>query len=154
MPWNCSLRSSLAGVVALAVLLITHPAPAQEPSAEDPIGALRAELASLRSEYSERLVALEAKIATLEAAPAAAPAPLAEIPAAEPSLQTWAVAPAATQVSTYFNPAISLVGDFVAAAGESGPDELASSQLRESELGLQAIIDPYARADFFLAFSE
>ena len=29
-----------------------------------------------------------------------------------------------------------------------------SAELRESELGLQAVVDPYARADFFLAFGE
>ncbi len=39
-------------------------------------------------------------------------------------------------------------------AGKNSVENLPTANLRESELGLQAVVDPYARADFFLAFSE
>ena len=39
-------------------------------------------------------------------------------------------------------------------AGKNPVENLPSANLRESELGLQAIVDPYARADFFLSFGE
>ena len=61
----------------------------------------------------------------------------------------------ATQTSNYFNPAMSVIGNFLGVAGRSGDgEELPSAELRESEISLQAVIDPYARADLFLAFGE
>jgi hypothetical protein len=53
-----------------------------------------------------------------------------------------------------FNPDISMIGDFVGGAGNPGPRPTPSLQMHESELGLQAIIDPYARGDFFITFGE
>ena len=58
------------------------------------------------------------------------------------------------------NPDISVIGDFVGAAGGNTAPPLAtlqpfpSMQMHESEIGLQAIIDPYARGDFFISFGE
>jgi len=53
-----------------------------------------------------------------------------------------------------------MIGDFVGAIGGDSPPQLATirpfpaMQMHESELGLQAIIDPYARGDFFISFGE
>ncbi len=77
--------------------------------------------------------------------PAAPPAP-AEPPAPSPG--------GASQTSNYFNPSISVIGNFLAVAGKNSVENLPSANLRESELGLQAIVDPYARADFFISFGE
>ena len=58
------------------------------------------------------------------------------------------------------NPDISVIGDFIGAAGTNDSPLLApqqafpSLQMHESEIGLQAIIDPYARGDFFISFGE
>jgi len=58
------------------------------------------------------------------------------------------------------NPDISVIGDFIGAVGGNTPPPLAtlqpfpSLQMHESEIGLQAIIDPYARGDFFMSFGE
>ena len=58
------------------------------------------------------------------------------------------------------NPDISVIGDFIGAAGGNTAPPLAtlqpfpSLQMHESEIGLQAIIDPYARGDFFISFGE
>ncbi len=64
--------------------------------------------------------------------------------------------PPASPVSsaTYFNPAIAVIGNFLGFAGHNPVDDQPSLQLAESELSLQAAVDPYARADFFLAFSN
>lgn len=69
--------------------------------------------------------------------------PLAPAPPTSPS-----------QTSNYFNPSVSVIGNFLGVAGHNPIENLKAASLRESELALQAIVDPYARADFFLAFSE
>jgi len=69
----------------------------------------------------------------------------------------------ASAASKILNPDISMIGDFIGAVGKANvPPGLAAAgqnpvpvlQMHESELGLQAIIDPYARGDFFLTFGE
>jgi hypothetical protein len=60
----------------------------------------------------------------------------------------------ASQTSNYFNPSISVIGNFLAVGGHNPVENLPSAELRESELGIQAIVDPYARGDFFLSFGE
>ena len=52
------------------------------------------------------------------------------------------------------NPDISMIGDFISVAGHNPVNPSPSFQMHESELGVQAIIDPYARGDFFLSFGE
>lgn len=52
------------------------------------------------------------------------------------------------------NPNISVIGDFVGAAGPRGDEASNRLALREAEVGLQASVDPYARADFFVALHE
>lgn len=59
-----------------------------------------------------------------------------------------------SQTSNYFNPSVSLIGNFLAVGGSNSYENLPSASLRESEVGLQAIVDPYARADVFLSFGE
>src|SRR5438132_686260 len=63
-------------------------------------------------------------------------------------------AAAPSQTSNYFNPSVSVIGNLLGVAGTNRTENLPSSSLRESEVGLQAIVDPYARADFFLSFGE
>jgi hypothetical protein len=55
--------------------------------------------------------------------------------------------------SKVFNPDISTIGDFLGAVGKGPGGGEPSLQLHEAELGFQAVVDPYARADFFLTFS-
>jgi hypothetical protein len=52
------------------------------------------------------------------------------------------------------NPDISVIGDFISVAGHNPLNPTPSFQMHESEVGLQAIVDPYARADFFISFGE
>ena len=83
--------------------------------------------------------------------PAAAPPPSGEPPTAVPPPVAGGQA---AQTSNYFNPSISVIGNFLGIAGHNPVDNQPNLNLRESEVGLQAIVDPYARADFFLSFSE
>jgi len=65
-----------------------------------------------------------------------------------------------TAAAKALNPDISVIGDFIGAAGNTNTPPLAtlqpfpSLQMHESEIGLQSIIDPYARGDFFMSFGE
>jgi len=69
---------------------------------------------------------------------------------------------AATAGSKVFNPDIAVIGDFLGAAGHNSvqPDPFGLSdhpsplQMHESEASFQAVVDPYARADFFISFGE
>ena len=123
----------------------------------------------------ERIKSLEAEVQTLKGqppAPAPAPAqpvepppPTVPVPAqpagaepAPPGQQAPGPLPnyggAAGAAAKVFNPDISLIGDFVGAAGNPANRFTPSLEMHESELGLQAIIDPYARGDVFLTFGE
>lgn len=93
-----------------------------------------------------------------DASTAGTPTPTAASDAAQPPTPTAeppAMPPpsAAPPSSKVFNPDISAIGDFVAVAGKSPAYNEPSLELHEAEVGLQAIVDPYARADFFLTFS-
>jgi len=55
--------------------------------------------------------------------------------------------------SNVFNPDISVIANFVAAAGKNPNASERSLQLREVELSFRSVVDTYARADFFLAAS-
>ncbi len=44
-----------------------------------------------------------------------------------------------------------MIGNFVGAAGKNPFSEEPSLSLSEVEVAFQAVVDPYARADFFLA---
>jgi len=79
----------------------------------------------------------------------AAPGP---VPAAQVAqTQTYG---GATSNAKLLNPDISLIGDFIGTAGRNTVSPSRSLELHESEVGMQAIIDPYARADAFISFGE
>jgi len=84
-------------------------------------------------------------------APAAVPA--SPEPAPPQATQTQVFGGASSNAKL-LNPDISLIGDFIGAAGRNTVSPSRSLELHESEVGLQAIIDPYARADAFISFGE
>jgi hypothetical protein len=87
------------------------------------------------------------------AAPDATPAPEAPPPAPEETPAPAPSAPAASSAS-YFNPAIAVIGNFVGATGRNEVEDRPAFQVRESEVTFQAVVDPYARADFFVAITD
>jgi hypothetical protein len=103
----------------------------------DEVAALRRELESLRQEYATRITALEARIETVATSSAASP-PVEPSPAAP-----------AAGASKFFNPDMAAIGNFVGAAGPSPGGGEPSLNMQEAEFSFQAVVDPYARADFF-----
>lgn len=74
--------------------------------------------------------------------------------------QTATASPPAAQTSTTpaqpqkgFNPDTSVIGNFVALAGKNPFNTEPTLALTEAEVSFQAVVDAYAKADFFLAAS-
>jgi hypothetical protein len=136
-------------------------------AAAQPGGEELQELRRRVEELSRTVAVLQARVEAQEeallrlqagaAAPASqAPEPAAAVGQGPPGSPAAAPVRAAVPATaaTYFNPAVSVIGNFLAAGGREAGDDLPSASLRESEFGFQAVVDPYARADFFLAFGE
>jgi hypothetical protein len=107
-------------------------------------------------DLEDRLVALEGQVRVLKA-----PAPSESATQAQAPTESIVAAP--TQVSLggaggsaakALNPDISMIGDFIGVAGGNSIQPSSALEMHESEIGMQAIIDPYARGDFFLSFGE
>ena len=57
----------------------------------------------------------------------------------------------ASALSKIFNPDMAVIGNFLGATGSNTVDPAPVLEMNEAEVTLQAIVDPYARADFFLS---
>ena len=56
-------------------------------------------------------------------------------------------------LSKIFNPDIAVIGNFLGAVGKNEVNPAPVLDMSEAEATFQAVVDPYARADFFFAFS-
>jgi hypothetical protein len=141
------------------------------------IDQLRREFEALKQQYGDRLSALEAKLGAAGGATSTAPSPT-PTPEAAGQPPTAQVPPGAEGAggpsgalpvygasignAKVFNPDMAVIGDFLGAAGSNpvhpdpfGPGTHPNAlQLHESEAAFQAVVDPYARADFFISFGE
>jgi len=157
-----------------------QPPVASAPSADARIKTLEDEVRSL----AEQVALLRGELSNLRNAKTPAPAPkdglLLTSTSVQPGSLSASAAPATpaapdlvappqavqgtqAQTQTYggatsnaklLNPDISLIGDFIGTAGHNDVAPSKSLEMHESEVGLQAIIDPYARADAFISFGE
>jgi hypothetical protein len=115
------------------------------------VALLRSELKELRETKSpEQSSAAQVLLASAHPEPGMLPAPA---PAAAQTTQTQ-VFGGASGNAKLLNPDISLIGDFIGTAGHNNVAPGRSLEMHESEVGMQAIIDPYARADAFISFGE
>jgi len=130
------------------------------PTSED-VAALRAQVLALQKQIADLAAKVEAlqgpapaSAPVAEATPAPAPTQAAELPPALAPPDTGAIPNYgnAAAGSKVFNPDIAVIGDFLGAVGKPGPDGEPSLELHEAELSFQAVVDPYARADFFLTY--
>ena len=98
---------------------------------------------------------LEAEIAAAMPTPTpGAAAPPSEVAAAAPQVQP-AAGPGMGKSSSLMNPDISFNGDFTFLGTDNRQlDKANQFSFREAEIGFQAPIDPYARADAFITFGE
>jgi len=169
-------------IAAIAMVWCSVPLWGQQTTAPD-TSAQNAALEQHIRDLEDRVIALEGKIRILESAQSALPQPAqpaaseAAVSAPTPAVVAPAPAPQVTpvvatpmgQLPNYggassaakaLNPDVSVIGDFIGAVGGNTAPPLAtlqpfpSLQMHESEIGLQAIIDPYARGDFFMSFGE
>ena len=103
------------------------------------------------------------------ASPPPAPTEAAAQPTAPPAAETTPPPPAPTTpgapatslplepgrqaapAGNVFNPDIAVIGNFLGAAGTNRVETTPALQLSEAEASFQAIIDPYARGDFFFS---
>jgi hypothetical protein len=123
-------------------------------STEEQIQALRREIENLKNQIQVLRDQVRAGLPPGQGTgPGAVPEETAPPPPPAPVIPI-APAAAASQTSNYFNPSVSVIGNYLGVGGSNGTENLPSSSLRESEVSFQAVVDPYARADFFLSFGE
>src|SRR5438105_3326821 len=117
-----------------------------------------AELLARMKAMEDRIVSLEAEVRSLKGqqpATAAIPRPaVAQAPASAPQTALATLGGAGGAAAKVLNPDIAVIGDFLGAAGNSAGHPTPALEMHESEVAFQAILDPYARADFFISFGE
>ena len=140
-------------------------APAQVTQVREELERLRLEFEALRRTYDERLQQLERRLTEIGGGPMVLTPPATQTSAPDHQQQTPPPPPPQTDPATpsqapaqqpagsskVFNPDISVNGNFIGAAGRNPFASLSPLQLSEVEAAFQAIVDPYARADFFVA---
>ncbi|HET7183558.1 MAG TPA: hypothetical protein VFI82_02665 [Terriglobales bacterium] len=154
-------RISGAALLIFACIAVPLAAPAQQ-SQDDRIKALEERIIALEGQV-RTLKAQQAQAATAATPATAVPAPAAPVgAAAETPAQVAGTQPAATlpvyggasAAAKALNPDISVIGDFIGSMGHNPLLQTPAFQMHESEVGFQAIVDPYARGDFFISFGE
>jgi len=153
---------------AVAAVLVAPPREAAAQSAEQ-AQQIQQQIDQLRQEFNDRVAALEAQLAALQGGqPAPPPQPAA--PTAPPAPTTVDVPPGAAGAggptgalpiygptslgSKIFNPDMAMIGNFLGATGRNTVDPQPALEMHESEASLPAVVDPYGRADFFIAYGE
>src|SRR5205823_3779388 len=165
-------------VALLFVVLVSAPSMtfAQAPAAAD-LEALKAQIEAFKADYDKRLQSLEMQLQMLQSQTASTPNPQDTAPPPAPPAQSAQGQPQTAQTppgaegaggpsgqlpvyggasagSKVFNPDIAVIGDFLGAAGSNKVNPDPALEMHESEVAFQAIVDPYARADFFISFGE
>lgn len=156
-------RGALAAMVAISTLVSAAaraqaPSPEQIRSLEEKLEALQEQADALRTEL-ERLKSGAAAAAPQEPEDLTAiePVQTGEKPAAaEPAvLDAQVVENPPAPSGKIFNPDISVIGNVLGHAGDENPfDERDSIAMDEAEISLQAFVDPYAKAAFFIGVGE
>ena len=161
--------------LAICALLLGVPSFAEQGASSTP-AADNAVLEQKVKDLEERLIALEGQVRMLKSqapastAPASSGTSIQQAAAATASPTTAEtqgqagsqnvpqepthLGGAGTAAAKALNPDISMIGDFIATTGRNPVVPAPVLEMHESELGVQAIIDPYARGDFFLSFGE
>jgi len=132
----------------------SQPAIADVQAVRDEVARIKSEFDSIRRQYDERLLALEQKLGQLTTSGPSviAPEPVAPVaPGQDASTSVASAAPANS--SKVFNPDTSVIGNFIGAGGRNPFSTQPPFQLSEAEVSFQAVVDPYAKADFYLAAS-
>jgi hypothetical protein len=130
---------------------------------EERIKALESEIKELRAALA--IVVRNAPTAAAQQPAEAQTPPTTPAPQALPTVAATPTLPGESggQIPVYggasaaakaLNPDISVIGDFLGSIGKNPFNPTPALEMHESEVGFQAIVDPYARADFFISFGE
>ena len=137
------------------VLLLLSPSLFAQPAAQQAadLAAVRTQIEAMRADYEKKIQDLQKQLDDIQARqavpaqPSVAPAALAQAP-------STSVTGGSVSAGKVFNPDISVLGDFLGAAGSNKVNPSPVMEMHESEVAFQAVVDPYARADFFISFGE
>jgi len=160
------MRPYVSLAIALAVGALPIGAAAQQRDPSHQIEALRKEVQELRQAVRELQAALKQQQSA--AAPATTATPSSEQQALEAELRAAmaeatpaptpaapAAAAAGPKSTSILNPDISFIGDMTFLGTDNRQLNKANQfSFREAEVGFQAPIDPFARADAFVTFDE
>jgi hypothetical protein len=154
---KCAPIYAVAAAVILAAIVVPAHAEPQSPDAAAlrvEIERLREELDTLRQTYDARINDLATALAQLERQPPQAVSPgTAPVTSATGPDGTLPVYGNVSALSKIFNPDLAVIGNFVGSGGSNPRVSMPALSLREVETSLQAVVDPYARADFFVGIT-
>lgn len=144
-------------------LVVVAPASAQSTAPVSPVAAqlelrdelerLKREFESIRRQYDERLLALEERLTQIGGGPFAGTTGTTGTAGTQGATGSTSTTQTGSPVqsSKVFNPDISVIGNFIGVAGKNEFSNQPALQMSEVEAAFQAAVDPYARADFFIA---
>jgi hypothetical protein len=127
------MRASLLSLLVTSVTVGS--VRAQSPPPPPPAG-------ERQQDQDERIRKLEEEVLALKATQAAT------------KLEPAQLGGAGGSVAKALNPDISLNGDFLGSIGHNDVRPVPGLEMHEAELGVQSVIDPYARGDVFISFGE
>ena len=136
------MRARLVTCAALVCGLLPGGAGSAQAQSAEQAQAIEQQLEQLRQDFGARIAALEAQLAALRTAPPVA------VPEPPP------VAARGASNAKVFNPDMAVVGNFLGASGHNTVNPSPALEMAESEASFQAVVDPYARGDFFLSSGE
>jgi hypothetical protein len=142
-------------VAIFAVLLFGSPslfAQVAAPQSAD-LAAIRAQIDAMKADYEKKIQDLQKQLDDIQARQST-PSPAAAAPQALAQTPSSSVVGGSVSNGKVFNPDISVIGDFLGAAGSNQVNPSPVMEMHESEVAFQAVVDPYARADFFISFGE
>jgi hypothetical protein len=143
-----TIHTACAALIAVTLVAAARDAAGQT---ADQAQQIQLQIDQLRQEFNDRVAALEAQLTAIRGGqPVAAPPPAAAPP--PPAVEVGQGAGLAN--AKVFNPDMAVIGDFLGAAGRNTVNPNPALEMHESEASFQAVVDPYARADFFLSFGE
>ena len=142
-------------VALFAVLIFRSPtlfAQAAAPQSAE-LAAIRSQIDAMKADYEKKIQDLQKQLDDIQARQST-PGPAAVTPQALAQAPSSSVTGGSVSNGKVFNPDISVIGDFLGAAGSNQVNPSPVMEMHESEVAFQAVVDPYARADFFISFGE
>jgi hypothetical protein len=148
------MRSQLMVAIFAALLFGSPSLFAQAAASQSPeLAAIRSQIDAMKADYEKKIQDLQKQLDDIQARQST-PSPAAAAPQALAQAPSSSVIGGSVNNGKVFNPDISVIGDFLGAAGSNQVNPSPVMEMHESEVAFQAVVDPYAKADFFISFGE